>query len=210
MGRDGARSAPSNWTPKVIEGGAITRPSWQQIPRLVIGRSPLNRSAPVHFRIATDDIRKGLEANRKQPLLDLWTGVVGELPPFPGVDRYRADFLDWRTSLSDAYACFKGLKRPIGEDDHGFDVVAFVCKPLKIFVFEPSMGCLIKPHSVPSDLVLVVYAKLDYNTQRSHRAKPQVGTSVAGVVFGWEFVETDPDGSGLPLGHKQRYRTRLW
>lgn len=195
---------------RVIEGGGASRPSWQQVPKLVLGRSPFDHSKIVRYRVATDDVQKGLDANRKQPLLDLWAAVVGELPPFPGVTRFKDQFARTATSLAKAHACFRGIKRPVGDDDHGFDVIAFVSKPTQIFAFEPSPSCSIKMRAVPSDLVLVTYVRLDYSNGRPYRGAASEPPPITGVVVSWEFVEADPDESDLPIGYTERYRQRLW
>lgn len=147
---------------------------------------------------------------RKQPLLDLWSGVVGEVPPFAGAERYERDFAKAAVALDGAHACFRGVKRPVGNDDNGFDVFAFVTKPTKMFTFEPSLGCSIKLRSVPNDVLLVSYARIDYANGRPYQAQAATPPEVAGVVFKWEFVEADPVQPRLPIDYQERYRQRKW
>jgi hypothetical protein len=192
---------------RVVEGGAQTAPSWRQIPSIVIGRSPFDRTAVTSFRVGTQDVQKALANHRKQPLLDLWACVIGELPGFAGVERYLEEFNEARTALSQAHACFQGLKRPIGDDDHGFDVVAFVTKPKMTFSYSPDFGCMIKPKRIPNDLVLVTYAQLDRDCGTANQ-RPKL--SATGMVIHWEFVEADATDLSLPIGFGERYRKRHW
>jgi hypothetical protein len=193
----------------VIEGGGKKPPSWREVPSRIIGRSPFNKDEITSYRIAVDDIRKGLAANRKQPLLDLWSAGLGELPPFPNIQRYASEFGATRTALIDARACFRGLKRPLGDDDTGYDIVAFVSKPTKIFVFDPTSACLVNIKSVPYDLVFVVYVRLDFPERRTYQRAGNA-PAFSGMVVSWEFVESDAEDPTLPSGHKDRYRRRLW
>lgn len=200
---------PDRWPAflKLIEGGGQEPPSWQQVPSIVLGRSPFDRSAITSFRIATQDIQKALDNNRRQPLLDLWACVVGELPGFAGIDRHAEQFSADGSSLSKAVACFQGLKRPIGNDDHGFDVVAFITKPRMTFVYAPDFGCMVKPKRIPDDLVFVTYAQLDRNGSKAYQ-RPELAAT--GAVIHWEFIEADPGNLSLPIGFGERYRRRLW
>ena len=191
----------------VIEGGGQQPPSWREIPSVVIGRSPFDRSRVTSFRIAIHDIQKALDNNRRQPLLDLWTCVVGELPNFSGIERYAQQYADNRSSLSQAHAAFQGLKRPIGDDDRGFDVVAFVTKPTMTFTYSPDFGCMVKPRLIPSDLVHVTYVRLDRVKREPHGRAELAET---GTIIHSEFVEADATETLLPIGFEQRYRRRRW
>jgi hypothetical protein len=191
----------------VIEGGGQRLPSWREVPSVVLGRSPFDRTKITSFRIATHDIQKALDNYRRQPLLDLWACVVGELPNFAGVERYAQQFADNRSSLSQSHACFQGLKRPIGDDDHGFDVIAFVTKPAMTFTYAPDFGCMIKPKAVPKDLIHVAYVQLDRVRAQSQSRSELADT---GTVIHWEFVEADATETLLPIDFQTRYRRRRW
>ncbi|TPI39198.1 hypothetical protein FJW07_13490 [Mesorhizobium sp. B3-1-9] len=162
------------------------------------------------YRVATGDVRKHLQAGRRQPILDLWWHVHGEVPPVPGVSASSIGSSQGTPGLAGAHACFRGLMRPAGEDDRGFDFAAFITKPATGFRYEPSMACPIRQYQIPGDLVFVIYARLDFPEGRRHNpvdGKPPV---TEGVIMLWQFVECDPKDPMLPIDHQLRFRRRLW
>src|SRR5690606_12714434 len=100
-------------------------------------------------------------------------GVYGE-PPVSGE----------LSRLADAHACFKGIKRPIAEDNDGDNMVAYVLAPTVFYAYEPSMACVAKKRWVPEGFVFVVYVRLDEPCETSP-------SEVKGVVTHWQFVECD-------------------
>jgi hypothetical protein len=196
---------------ELIQGGGMSPPEWRDIPSTVLARSITNREIASFYRVAQNDVQKALDANRKQPLLDLWSAVVGEIPPFPNANAKWGKHLKVTplVSMADSYACFRGLKRPMGDDDRGFDCYAFVSKPTHRFVYEPSLACGIKLMDVPSDLVHITYVRCDHPQGRTRASGNDVGGSV-GVVTHWHFVEADPADQSLPAESSNRYRQRIW
>lgn len=197
---------------RVIDGGGQTPARWLDIPAAVIGRSPYRREDSVVYRIAQHDARKALELGRKQPLLDLWSVVLGEIPPVNNALAKWGKVAEAHklSSLLSAHACFRGIKRPAGNDDKGFDFYAFVSKPAIFFVYDPDIGCVIKPSYVPEDLVHVTYVRLDYPDGRPARKHSKVANSAIGIVTHWEFVEAHSDSPALPVDFAERYRRRVW
>jgi hypothetical protein len=94
----------------------------------------------------------------------------------------------------------------MGDDDQGFDVLAYVTKPNVMFAYEPSMSCVIQPRSVADDLVCVTYVRMDYPD--GVRRAQSLGLS-KGVVTHCEIVEADGTGY-LPVDSEERYRRRVW
>jgi hypothetical protein len=41
--------------------------------------------------------------------------------------------------LIQAHACFKGIERPLAEDDDGGDVIAYVLRPRFFYAYDPDM-----------------------------------------------------------------------
>jgi len=147
----------------IVEGGGQPPSPWQDFPQTVVGRSPFNRYEVAYYRLSKTAISKMDIANRRQPIFDAWTCVIGKVPPInnssiltkhPGSQQL--------ISVSDAHACFRGVKRAVGNDKHGFDVVAFVSRPAWGVRYEPSMGCPLSWFPVPSDLAFVTYVRLDH------------------------------------------------
>lgn len=193
---------------KLITGGGRKPSAWIDIPQTIIGRSPSNKTQPTSFRIAGEGVRKALSAGHRQPLLDLWTFVFGRIPPVNSAETKWGDHKSYLKSFDSAHACFRGIKRPVGDDDKGFDIYAYVTKPVSMFRYIPSMGCVIEPVTIPDDIVCVIYVKMDYPHGRRHllgAAEPVT----RGVVTHWELVEADESGL-LPIEWKTRYRTRMW
>ncbi|HZG31023.1 MAG TPA: hypothetical protein VE079_21440 [Ensifer sp.] len=197
---------------EVIHGGGLRAPAWRDIPSTVLARSVTSRELAAFYRVAQADVQKALEANRRQPLLDLWSSVLGEIPPFPNAQE------KWGTTMkvsplvamADAHACFRGLKRPMGNDDRGYDCYAFVSKPTRRFVYEPSMACCIKLVDVPADLVHITYVRCDFPLGRPPRIEDAETAGNLGIVTHWHFVEADQSEPNLPVDHKNRYRQRIW
>ena len=193
---------------KVIDGGAISPSRWLSPPSTILARSPLDPEQVIGLRFSTKDIEKLSVANRKQPLFDAWSMIHGRLPPLPNISKVSAELeLKPLYSIRDAHACFRGLKRPYGSDDNGFDVFAYVLKPAWFLRFRPSMVCVGSLERVPEDLVFVVYAILDWPLE-GRRSDCRLPT--AGVVTKWEFVEGDPLAPDLPIDFAARYRKRQW
>lgn len=196
---------------KVIEGGGARTTPLLSLPSHVIAKSPFNQSILLPFRIATEDARKALDQLRRQPVLDLWTLVLGQLPPVPNISRFSAltESLE-RQALQHAHACFRGVKRPVGNDKNGFDMVAYVSKPCTLFCYTPNMVCVVEPLPVPADVVLVTYVRLDFPEGRPSSSRRGKAAAVGGVVSHWEFVESAHNDTLLPRNHQERYRSRLW
>jgi hypothetical protein len=192
----------------VITGGGRKPSAWIDIPQTVIGKSPHTKDHPASFRIATEGVRKALDLGHRQPLLDLWSLVFGRIPPVNGAEMRWGEHKSLLKSFDSAYACFRGIRRPVGDDDKGFDMYAYVTLPALTFRYTPSMACVVEPVELPSDIVCVIYVKMDYPLGRRHLPGASAPVS-RGVVTHWELVEADESGL-LPMESETRYRTRMW
>ena len=197
---------------QVISGGGASPPHWRDVPSTVLARSVQHRELAAFYRVAQSDVHKALALNKRQPLLDLWSCVIGEVPPFPNANARWGSLVGkgTLTSMADATACFRGLKRPLSDDDRAFDCYAFVSKPKKRFIYEPSTVCSVKLVDVPDDLVHIAYVRCDYPAGRPRRGDDQQDSSSVGVVTHWHFVEADPTNPELPIDFRDRYRQRIW
>ena len=193
---------------KVITGGGRKPSAWLDIPQAVIGRSPQDKSHAASFRIATEGVRKALLQGHRQPLLDLWALVLGRIPPVNNAETKWGEYRSLLKSLDSAHACFRGIKRPVGSDDKGFDTYAYVTTPALTFKYTPSMSCVLELVKVPSDVLCVIYVKMDFPFGR----RPLPGATIPitrGIVTHWELVEADDTGL-LPVDWETRYRSRVW
>ena len=195
---------------RVIEGGMQPAPAWLNLRPQVLARSPFDRS-PVSFRLSKLQLQKLIGVRRTQPIFDAWSMIVGEPPPINNIHRWDDKLqICPLASLADATACFRGLKRPVGEDDRGWDAVAYVVQPSWYFAYKPAMACVAELVRVPADLVFVAYVRLDqpFGNENPRYSRNHAG----GVITHWHFVEGESKtGSGLlPVNATERYRTRLW
>jgi hypothetical protein len=189
----------------VVEGGATAPMPLLNVRPTVAARAPSNQSHAVIYRVATSDVRKALAARVRQPAFDLWSIIFGEPPPVPNVEwEGNSPHSDGLICLVDAHACFQGIKRPIGLDDNGSNVVAYVLRPRFHYVYQPHMVTVAHRRSVPPDVVFVAYVRLDRPCDWD-----QPGSK--GVLTHWQFVEATTDGGVmLPVGYEERYLGRLW
>jgi hypothetical protein len=194
----------------VIQGDGQPRPRLLRLPRQVIGPSPFRSDLLVGYRIAETEVRTALENQRRQPVLDLWSMVIGKLPPVQNASKFSGIINDLSDqSLMHAHAAFRGLQRAIGDDTRGWDHVAFITKPRLHLRYVPSMVCVIEPDEVPDDVVLATYVKLDFPEGRPND-RQNLDVPMGGIVTHWELIETDSADSLLPVHYHERYRRRLW
>jgi hypothetical protein len=190
----------------VIEGSAQPRHPLLRLPSTIRGPSPFNQSMRIGYRLAEGDVHKALEEHRRQPVLDLWTMVLGTLPPVPNISRYAAYEPTLRAqALESAHAVFRGVRRPVGDDPHGFDYFVFITNPSVHFRYVPDMVCVVRPEDLPTDVVLATYVLMDFPEGRASASRSKV--PVQGLVTHWELIERD---GPLPVHSKERYRQQLW
>ena len=204
-----ATSLKVGWS--IINGDSEKPSPWLDFPRRIISRSPFDRDQAVFFRFNKQDVEKAVRVGRRQIALDAWSLVLGQLPPIPNVQKL-APLLQSRplSSVRDSYACFRGVRRPVGLDDRGFDFVAFVSKPYWFVASAPSLSCLAELRPVPDDLVFVVFMRLDQPSTGRYGVGVDSST-VSGVITHWQLIESvTVDGEQLPVGYRQRFRKRLW
>ena len=195
----------------VIEGGGQPTSPWQEFPQTVLGRSPFNRHDVAYYRFSKSSVVKMDVAKRRQPIFDGWLNVIGKVPPINNSSSLLKQVASRQLlSISDAHACFRGVKRAVGDDKNGFDVLAFVSCPKWGVRYTPSMSCLISWFPIPDDLVFVSYVRLDHPASGRYGSEAASGIAVRGVISHWQFVEAAPDQRDLPVGYHERYRRRMW
>lgn len=198
---------------KVIEGGGQPLPQWLTLPRYVLARSIYKDRAVVEYRPSRVNVNAALEARRYQPILDFWGGVFGEIPSINGLPLIcqRAGEAFELTGIAKAHACFRGLRRPVSGDDHGFDFAAYVTKPRWAFERNPTMITPYGVYEVDERFVFLTFVRLDLTTlgQDNKRGKA-LGLPPSGVITHWGFCEADKDDPTLPVDFGGRFRKRLW
>lgn len=176
---------------------------WLRFPNSVRAPSPFDQLTLCTLKISHHDTCRAARAGRRQPAFDLWGVVLGNPPPVPGIDARNDPLPGPLTSIAEAHACFRGIERPLAEDDDGWDVVAYILRPRFFYEYDPNMVSVALKVPVPRGVVFVVYARLA-------NEKDVVASGVSGVITHWDFVEADSADPKLPVNHSSRYRERLW
>jgi hypothetical protein len=184
---------------RVIPGEWVIAPDWLDLPASIRARAPDNRNRAIRVRVHREDVLKQAMNRRRQPGYDFWGCLNGRSPPVP----HRIEDPDaGLTSLFDAHALFKGVRRPIAEDGAGDRFLAYVLKPRFHFVYDPRPPLMMTHKDlVAPDLVFVAYVRLDH---------PEDEGQFRGVLTHWHFVECDPRNAMLPLEYDKRYDNQLW
>jgi hypothetical protein len=176
--------------------------AWLALPGTVEAPSAADRSVPCIYRLGTTDIIKMTNLSRRQLVFELWSCVLGLPPPVPGCGHRNRNTQGNLTRLGEAHALFRGIKRPLAEDDEGANVLAYVLKPEFMYEYDGNMVSVALKVAVPQDVVFVVYVRLN---NLGDDPKAMIGT-----VTHWGFVEGDENDPTLPTEYSSRYRTRLW
>lgn len=184
---------------RLIQGDWVASPDWLTLPQTIRARSPDDRARHCRVRVNQEDVTKAAVHRRRQPAYDFWSILNGKAPPVP----HRLGDADaGLTTLFDAHALFKGVRRPIAEDPDGDNFLAYVLKPKWFFVYEPKPPlCMTFKDAVADDLVFVAYVRLD---------APADTNLIKGVLTHWHFVEADPRDPRMPINCDERYVSRLW
>jgi hypothetical protein len=176
--------------------------AWLQFPDTTLAPSPEDRRTPCVFRIATKDSHALAQLARRQLIMEFWSIIIGVPPPVPNVHVRNRCVEGELTSLIQAHALFRGIKRPFAEDDDGENCVAYVLKPRNFYEYDHNMVSVALKARVPDDVVFITYARLDPVTD--------VPGPVRGTITHWSFVDADKSDAWLPTNHSNRYHTRVW
>jgi hypothetical protein len=193
-------------TPAELGFGSAPGPTpgeWLSFPRAVYAPSPFDRISLCGLKIAAKDVRRAARAGRRQIVFDLWSMVIGKTPPVPGVHARNDPQPGELTSIAQAHACFRGIERPLAEDNNGSDVLAYILRPRIFYEYDPNMVSVALKQPVPRDVVFVVYARLFDQTKVEK-------FGLIGVITHWGFVEVDSADPKLPVNYGSRYSVRLW
>lgn len=190
---------------KEIIGRVSRNAEWLNFPSGIKACSPFDQNAKVLWRIdPTTVIEAFRDSNRKQPLLELWSVVLGMTPPISGASSQLAKEKNVQLSgLGDAHACFRGVNRPVGDDLTGANSLAYIVKVRHCFTYNDESFCPVKLLRLPPDVVLIVYVSMD-------QAYDKAETNLTGVITHWSLVETQPNDAMLPIDFDKRFASRIW
>ena len=188
-----------------IVGRVSRNAEWLKFPLGIEARSPLDQNSKIFWRIdPTTVIEAFRDNNRKEPMLELLSIVLGVTPPILGASSYLAKEKNIRLiGLSDAHACFRGVNRPVGDDLTGANTLAYVVKVRHCFTFNDDSFCPVKLLRLPPDVVLIVYVSMD-------PAYDEKNANLTGVITHWSLVETQPSDAMLPVDFEKRFASRIW
>jgi hypothetical protein len=96
--------------------------AWLALPDTVEAPSAADKTIPCIYRLGSSDVIKMAQASRRQLVFELWSCLLGLAPPIPGCGHRNRNVAGDLTRLSEAHALFKGIERPLAEDDEGANV----------------------------------------------------------------------------------------
>lgn len=176
-------------------------------PPLVIAPSPLGDGQTIQLEISKSTWAKYIKAQLRLPILEAWAHLVGETPPVPNSFKMALDAPNCvPTSLANACACFKGVRRPYGEEDAGDDVHVYVIStPFTVGWSDAKdrMACVAAIKPAPEGVVMTVQV-------RPSSALQPTNSDVWGTITKWEFVGACAEHPELPSDYNERYNERLW
>lgn len=173
-------------------------------PPIVIARAP-NGENDVQLIVSKTTIAEFAKAHRRTPLFEAWVHLVGEMPPVNNAYHYPQTIFPNAVirSLKDAHACFKGVKRPLNQEDDGEEVCVYVIATPQTVRWKSDMACVAAIVDCPTNAVFTVHVR--------SAASLQMGVSdVWGAITKWEFVNADAERPTLPENYTERYGELLW
>jgi hypothetical protein len=172
---------------------------------LVSALCPEGSGETVNFKIAQSTISKLFEARRKAEIFQAWVHLVGEMPPVNNAELVRrTEFPDAHFgNVSEAHACFRGVKRRYDHDDNGSEVYVYIIKTGYTVRCKPDMRSFAAYYPSPQNVLLTVQAK-------PRRALQDCGEDVWGGLVKWEFVNADEANPEFPAEFTSRYDALVW
>jgi hypothetical protein len=173
-------------------------------PPHVVAPSPAGDGSMVELEISDGTLEKIIRAQLRVPLFQCWAHLVGEIPPVNNGFKLLVDNPGCEpAALRDACACFKGVRRPYGNEDYGDDVFVYVISTRYTVTWRPDMACVAEIVEAPEGTVMTVQVR------PASALQPQ-DSSVWGVITKWEFVGASTEHPDLPDYFDERYNERLW
>jgi len=179
------------------------RPSVLELPA-VSAPSPLDPKQSVDLEISSSTIQKFAKVGRKTPIFEAWAHLVGEMPPINNAMYLPSQRPAARLGiLKNAHACFKGVRRPYGDQDRGSEIYVYVISTSHTIRWVSAMDCVADLVDAPGGKLLTV------QVCHSSSLQPSV-ESVWATITKWEFVDACAEQPRFPDAHKERYDELLW
>jgi hypothetical protein len=173
-------------------------------PPVVTAPDPVDRSKTINLAFSDEFFAKHSGVFRRSPIFQIWTHVVGQLPPINNISRLmRGELVPTISTLADSVACFQGVKRPYIDEENGDSVVVYVLNPRVTIDYEPDLACPAKGVRLARTTVATVQVRPTKSLQIS-------GVNIWGTVTRLEFVRGEGGEPNLPVKHSDRYVQRLW
>ena len=179
---------------------------WIDFP-LVQAPSAEDRNKSAFYEISDEFIIRHFNNRRRVPIFQGWVHLAGRLPPIPNINSsmHRANVARM-LSVQNASACFRGVKRPQGDEPFGSSILVYVVNSALTITYQSDAHCAARAAPSPTDTVLAVHVspgKQVVNYQDSSHM-------IDGVIIHWEFVRSDNTDRDLPRDYSTRYSKQLW
>ncbi|MCA1414485.1 hypothetical protein I6F30_25520 [Bradyrhizobium sp. NBAIM20] len=175
---------------------------WLKFPD--VSGPALNRKDKAWYRISPEFVQKNANIRRATPILQLWTHVVGQLPPINNISRLASSApAPTVTTLTNSVALYQGLKRPHDDERDGDSVLVYVINPKVTLAYQTDMVCVARAVTLPKNTVLTVQV-------RPQHPLLEAESQLNGVITRLEFVSSDPLDPMVPVDHGTRYARLLW
>lgn len=173
-------------------------------PPNIVAPSPDDQSKRILLGISQEFVDRNAAVFRRTPVYQIWTHLVGELPPINNVSRLMdGDLPPTITTLNESVACFRGVNRPYDDEENGDSVLVYVLNPSVTVAYLGDLACMARAVKVPANTALTVQVRLRKSLQTA-------GDNIHGTVTRLEFVAGSGGQIILPAEHSERYAKLLW
>lgn len=192
------------------EGGGYVMPhdpppDWLN-PPAVSGPDPYDVQRTIRYGIAPGFIETLFAIRRRTQIFQTWVHVVGRLPPINNIGTLNDEENappPTLTTLHDAVAMFRGVKRPYDTEPTGASVVVHVLRPHVSIEFVQSLRCVARAVRVPNNTILTVQSL-------PLAALQATIPGIDRLITRLEFVTSDVVDPSVPERHSDRYEELLW
>jgi hypothetical protein len=176
--------------------------NWLSFPDVSAPGIARNRQAK--YRISPEFVQKNANVNRASPIIQLWTHVVGSLPPINNIARLAgSNPTPTLTTLQNSVGLYQGIKRPHDDERDGDSVLVYILNPLVSIAYQADMVCVARAVTLPKNTVLTVQVRPKHPLLEGE-------SQLNGVITRLEFVSSDPLDPTVPVDHGTRYARLLW